>query len=121
MSHDHSGGKRPRDEFPDLEEAMDVWREDAERAAMRVDVHGALADRIVADVERRGPSAGVPTAARWYAAAAVLLIGAGIAGTLLARHRTPSEPPTIQRWATVETDLMDALASDPHFQPALGR
>ena len=41
----------PKDEFPELEDAFELWREDAARTAQRIDVHGDLADRIVAAVD----------------------------------------------------------------------
>ena len=53
-----------------LRAALDLWRDDAEREAARVDVHGDLADRVVGEALRRSQAAPPPTAARWYAAAA---------------------------------------------------
>ena len=112
----------PKDEFPELEDAFDLWREDVARTASRIDVHGALADRVVAAARQRAPLRAIGgSAARWYAAAAVLLIGIGVAGTLLARSRTHDEPTPIGRWATLDEELMQALASDPDFEPGLGR
>lgn len=121
MSHD-----RPQDEFPELQDALDLWREDTARAAAGVDVYGDLADRVVASVE--GNPAGIappatPTAARWYAAAAVLLIGIGITGTLVNRTADADgarKPTPIRRWVALDEELIDALAQDPETEPRLG-
>ncbi len=111
----------PKDEFPELADAFDLWREDAARTAQGIDVHGDLADRIVAAVEARPAPRVVSTAARWYAAAAVLLIGIGIGGTLVARSHAADEPTPIRRWATLDEELIHALATDPAYEPGLGR
>ena len=114
----------PKDEFPELEDAFELWREDAARTAQRIDVHGDLADRIVAAVENDDPLrlAGASIrGARWYAAAAVLLLGIGITGTLLTRDRPQDEPTHIRRWATLDEELIHALATDPAYEPGLGR
>lgn len=117
MSEDHT--RSPSD--PDLELAFDAWREDARRIADGVDVHGTLADRIVAAAGEGRPALAPPRFARWYAAAAMLLIGVGVAGTLLSRQDAPAESPTvISRWNTLD-EISDALAQDPAFEPGLGR
>ena len=128
MSRDRPEDDRTRDGFPELEDAMALWREDAARAAARVDVHGDLADRVVAGVLDRPTPVGAPrttaprsSAARWYAMAAVLLIGVGVAGTLVMRLQAADEPTPIRRWAAVEEELIDALARDPQSEPGLGR
>jgi len=119
VSHD-----RPQDEFPELQDAFDLWREDAARAAARVDVYGDLAERVVASVEHGDAPMATPAgpaAARWYAAAAVLLIGIGITGTLINHSRGSDEPTPIRRWATLDEELIDALTQDPEFEPGFGR
>lgn len=125
---------RPKDEFPDLADAMDLWREDTERVVARIDVHGALAegdlaDRVVAEalaarssslsssLSMRGPS---PARVRAYAAAAVILIGVGVVGTLLTRPLAAREART-PRWAVLGEEVIDELAQDPYYEPALGR
>lgn len=112
----------PKDEFPELADAFDLWREDAARTARGIDVHGNLADRIIAAVEARPAPRVVSTAARWYAAAAVLLIGIGVTGTLLARTPTPTEPRAVHELGDLDDELIhNFLVLDPAVEPGLGR
>ena len=106
------------DELRDLEDAMGVWREDADRTAARVDV-AALADRVVARVAERPRLTLAPSTARRYAAAALVLLGVGVCGTLLARGARAEADPT-PRWALLEEDLVDVIATDPRYAPSLG-
>jgi hypothetical protein len=126
---------RPTDEFPELREAMDVWREDASRASARFDAEGDLVDTILSGkglaekiLAEEGVSATsshshgsrAPAAARAYAAAALVLIGLGIVGTVLARQAS-AEKPAAPRWAMLEEELIDVLTQDPQYEPGLGR
>ena len=108
---------------PDLRAALDVWREDAARTAERLDVTGALADRIVSTAEQGRPLAAVPSGARWYAAAAVLLIAIGVAGTFMARQAGAQDERTRHggavRFVDLEEALVQVLADDPKYSPGL--
>ena len=104
-----------------LDDALAVWREDAQRTADAVDVHGDLADRIVAELPARAPALRPSRAPTWYAAAALFLIGVGIAGTLYVREAAPTDASPTPRWADLDEELMNALAHDPAFEPGLGR
>jgi len=108
-------------DVPDLREALDLWREDAARTAARLDVTGALAERIVAEAatERNRPLAVAPAGARWYAAAAVLLIAVGIAGTLLARQAAAQEQGGAVRFVDIEEALVQVLTEAPELSPGL--
>ena len=112
-------GPAPSGDVPDLREALDLWREDAQRAAERIDVRGDLADRIVAAAERGQPPAIVPAGARWYAAAAVLLIAVGVAGTLMARRSAPSQDLPSVRFVDIQEAMLDVVADDPMYVPGL--
>ncbi len=114
---------RPKDEFPDLREAMDVWREDAARSGARFDVNDDLVDKILADGHLAAESrqqVGAPAAARAYAAAALIVIGLGIVGTVLTQQARPDQP-AAPRWAMLEEELIDVLTQDPRYEPGLGR
>ncbi len=104
-----------------LQEAFDLWREDAGRAADRIDVTGDLADRVVAAAREGRPLAIAPAGARWYAAAAVLLMAIGISGTLMARDAgATTDFSGAPRWADLDaTVLIDVVADDPTYAPGL--
>lgn len=59
-------------------QAMDLWREDAELVAGRLD-RASLADRILSDLDPEVLRSG--RAASRYAAAALLILGLGVAGS----------------------------------------
>ena len=110
------------DEFRDLDDAFALWREDAERTAEQVDVHGALADRIVAGVAQPDPSIAPMRAARWYAVAAMLLIGVGVAGTLLTRPTHQDTSRTLHQLGDLDEELINNfVVIDPAYEPGLGR
>ncbi len=109
-------------------DAMDLWRDDVQRTAQRVDPE-ALADRIVA-AARSGPSQlpiAQSRAAPWYAAAALLLIGIGITGTMLnlpAPAPRPSQAASNLRvLGDFEGEFQDAMVNllidDPELAPPL--
>jgi antirestriction protein ArdC len=103
----------------DLGAALDLWREDTARAAARVDVTGKLADRVVAAAEQgRPPMTLVPAGTRVYAAAAVLLIAVGVAGTLMARQPAPEVDHAV-RFADFVKTYVEVLADDPGYYPDL--
>ena len=104
-------------------DAMDLWRDDAARAAAPVATDpDALADRILAglgqspEADRRTVS---PTVARWYASAAAVLMAIGITGTILAQP-TPHSSPAQPEVADIE-DLffLDLVAESPELAPPL--
>ncbi len=103
--------KNPTPKEPDLRAALDLWREDATRAADDVDVGGELADRVVAAVQEGRPLAIVPAGARWYAAAAVLLIAVGIAGTLMVRESQPDASRPVH-YSDIQEAMVNVLADD---------
>lgn len=107
------------DEFDDLSEVLDLWREDAALAAARAGGPEELADRVLARVERRPrPPLAATAGARWYAAAAVVLFAVGVIGTVVTRvERAEAQP--APRWAAVEDDITDAVALDPRLAPSL--
>lgn len=110
------------DEFKDLDDDLALWREDVQRTAERVDVHGSLADRIVAAAQQPDPSLSLVPAARWYAAAAMMLIGIGVAGTLLARPTPQDTAPTIHELGDLDDELINNFVDiDPALEPGLGR
>ncbi len=94
-------------------EAMDLWREDGRRAAMAFD-----ADRVTRRIlEASGPREAAPglaaiQATRRYAAAAVLLIGLGLGGTLWIGPQAAAEsPPTVETITqALERDHLDLIA-----------
>ena len=108
----------PAERGADLDAALDLWREDTARAAARIDVTGDLADRVVAAAERGRPLALAPAGARIYAAAAVLLIAVGIAGTLLARQPADATGHAV-RFVDLEEATIDVVADDPKYAPGL--
>lgn len=108
----------PAERGADLDAALDLWRDDTARAAARIDVTGDLAERVVAAAERGRPPTLAPAGARIYAAAAVLLIAVGIAGTLLAR-RPASAADHAVRFVDLENALVEVLADDPKYSPGL--
>ena len=117
MSRDRSH----EDPFDDLQDAMDLWREDAQRAAEGIDIHGDLADRVVADALRRPQLVSeAPAGALWYAAAAVLLIGVGIVGTLAVRQAAPARGDA-PRWSNLDKAMIEKITQESGLEPSLGR
>jgi len=87
-------------------------------------VAGDLADRVVNAVRSDHPPRLVPAGARWYAAAAVLLIAVGITGTLMAREagtstNAPRWANAAPRWADLDDTLVDVLVDGPRYAPDL--
>lgn len=110
--------------------ATAVWREEAQEAAARVDP-AAMAERVLAQVQRvrhphRQPGAmGSPTpgsvspALRAYAAAALLMIGVGIGGSLIVglQGTPPRQEATALRLEDIERAEIDLLAEHPDMSP----
>jgi hypothetical protein len=119
VSRKHSPPDAPLEEAADLRAALDLWREDTARAAERIDVTGDLADRVVAAAERGHPLTLVPAGARLYAAAAVLLIAVGIAGTLMVRQSASATTSHAVRFVDLEETTIDVVADDPKYAPGL--
>ncbi|MDJ0520889.1 MAG: hypothetical protein QNJ90_02325 [Planctomycetota bacterium] len=108
----------PEDDAQDLRAALDLWREDAARTASSVDVNGDLADRVVAAAEHGRPFAVVPAGARWYAAAAVLLIAVGVAGTFMVRRSAAATTGPVH-YSDIQETLVNVVADDPKYAPGL--
>jgi hypothetical protein len=88
-------------------EVMDLWREDVDRRARRIDPT-ALAERVL----RAAPDvAHATSAARRWAAAAVVLIGLGVLGSLVVaptnRRAADTVPGAVR---LIEHDRLDLLA-----------
>lgn len=112
-------------------DAMDLWRDDARRAAAGVAAEpDDLADRILDGLSGEAPQflggataldrrrAVAPQAARWYAAAAVLLMAVGVTGTLLARP-APADRSARPQVSPFDEVFLEVLAEGSEFNPRL--
>lgn len=122
MGHRLAADPERADGVQAYREAMDVWREDAARTARSLGDGEAMADRVLASLTD-GPRLAMQQASRaapWYAAAAMLLIGVGIAGTLLSR---PAPLPTgsdMHQADLVEfEEMVNLLIDSPDLSPRL--
>ena len=105
-------------------DAMDVWRDDTARAAADLTADpDALADRILAGLEDQplaGRRAVSPVIARWYAAAAGVLMAIGITGTILAQPTASGDRPAAEpHVAEIEDLFLEMVAEGPEFAPPL--
>lgn len=100
--------------------ATDLWRDEARRAAGPVDPV-ALYARVLARVRAVAPGP-VQRRLTAYAAAALLLIGLGVGGTLWLRHAPPPAPPAAAlALEDLERAEIDLLAGHPDLFPRVAR
>ena len=93
MSRSRQVDRDPDDRDGVLEEAFALWREDADRGAAAFDAD-ALTRRVLAG---RGRAETVARATRRYAAAAVVLLGVGVAGAAaVGPKRAEADPPNVR-------------------------
>lgn len=106
------------DALADYREAIDVWREDANRAP--VDAAG-MADGVLAALGE-GESGGAATLPTWYAVAAMFLIGIGVIGTAAVRGKHAVAPhKSTAPVASLEEALLDSIADERMFSRVGGK
>lgn len=105
-------------------DAVGLWKQDVERRTAIVD-EAALADRVMASIasgSSRALTSLPPAAPRWVAAAAVLLIGIGVAGTAMV-HKSRSaaanqESRELQELSFMSEAMVQMIVNDPARQPS---
>ena len=126
MEHRLAADPARADRVAAWRDSMDLWRDDAQRTAATVAGDpDALVDRILADgavsnrLADREPRRISPHVARWYAAAAVLLMAIGVTGTWMAQPPRAPAPSTRPRVADIEDLYLDLMADGSDFAPRL--
>lgn len=126
MEHRLAADPARADRVAAWRDTMDLWRNDAQRAATTVASDpDALVDRILADrsvsngLADRGPRRISPHVARWYAAAAVLLMAVGVTGTWMAQTPRAPAPSTRPQVADIQDLFLELMADASDFAPRL--